>query len=372
MSVSPAGWYPDPFVERWWDGAAWTPQSRDEGEAVTPTTVDAATPPGWYSDPYAERWWDGVIWTETARSRWDGGALPATGLVPVVDEPGADQRRAAFVVGGAVAAAILVGVLLALAFGGGKDTRAEITTPSTAPGLPGTPTLPPIVTVDPTRTTATPITLDQSSTSVWNTSLPAPTSAPPDATAPPATSAPAPTAPPAPTTAVPPATTAAPAPAIGNGVAPASATASCQAPDSYASDGTPVTFGPGNTIDGNPATAWRCLIPATNETLTLTFAKEAKLSTVGLIPGYDKVDPVTGEDRFHENYRVKTVRWHFDDGSTADQQLQDSRQMQTMRVKVTTTEAVMEILDVYPPSYPVTSTQYRPYVAVSEVAFTGK
>jgi hypothetical protein len=33
---------------------------------------------------------------------------------------------------------------------------------------------------------------------------------------------------------------------------------------------------------------------------------------------------------------------------------------------------VMEIVDVYAPSFPEGSSRYRPYVAVSEVAFTGR
>ena len=46
---------------------------------------------------------------------------------------------------------------------------------------------------------------------------------------------------------------------------------SCQAPDSEEADGTPIVFAPGNVLDHNPATAWRCEASATGQTLTFTF-----------------------------------------------------------------------------------------------------
>ena len=88
------------------------------------------------------------------------------------------------------------------------------------------------------------------------------------------------------------------------------------------------------------------------QTLTFTFDGPTHLTSVGLIGGYVKVDPLTGVDRFPQNRRVKQVRWTFSDGSTVVQDLADSRSMQTINVDVTTTSATMEILATYPPRRP--------------------
>jgi hypothetical protein len=56
-----ADWYEnpdDPTTLRYWDGTAWTDQSRSK---------PAAVPAGWYPDaerPGGQRWWDGTKWTD--------------------------------------------------------------------------------------------------------------------------------------------------------------------------------------------------------------------------------------------------------------------------------------------------------------------
>src|SRR5262245_20248956 len=188
-------------------------------------------------------------------------------------------------------------------------------------------------------------------------SLPASTTPAPRPTAPPAgTAAPAPTtaAPPPPTTAAPapPATTRPPtttiAPVAGAAM-PRETSASCQAPNSQEADGTPVAFGPDNVFDHNPATAWRCEASAPNKSLTFTLNGPTHLTSLGLIGGYVKVDPLTGVDRFIQNHRVRQVRWTFDDGTTVTQNLADSRDMQSIDVDVTTSSVTLTITDTYPP-----------------------
>ncbi len=71
--------------------------------------------------------------------------------------------------------------------------------------------------------------------------------------------------------------------------------------------------------------------------LTFTFDATTHLTSVGLIGGYVKVDPLTGVDRFPQNHRVRQVRWTFSDGSTVTQDLADSRDLQSIPVDVTTT-----------------------------------
>ena len=195
-------------------------------------------------------------------------------------------------------------------------------------------------------------------------SLPAPTQPPqPQPSAPPAaTAAPAPTAAPTAPSTAPAPTAAAPAGAV----TPRETSATCQAPDSEEADQTPIVFAPGNVLDNNPATAWRCDAPATGERLTFTFDGATHLTSVGLIGGYVKVDPLTGVDRFPQNYRVRQVRWTFSDGTSVTQDLADSREMQTIPVDVTTTTATLEILATYPPG---DVELPREYVPIAEVQF---
>jgi LysM repeat protein len=205
-------------------------------------------------------------------------------------------------------------------------------------------------------------------------SVPPTQAPPPQPTAPPAATA----APPA-TTAAPAPTTGAPAPTAGPGrqptttftapagaVVPRETSASCQSPNSTEADGTPIVFAPGNVFDTNPATAWRC-DAGEPQSLSFAFDGPTHLTSVGLIGGYVKVDPLTGVDRFPQNHRVRQVRWTFSDGSTVTQDLADSRSMQSINVDVTTTSATLEILATYPPGGP----DPRNAVPVAEVQFVG-
>jgi LysM repeat protein len=189
-------------------------------------------------------------------------------------------------------------------------------------------------------------------------------SAPPAATTPATTAAPA--GGPAPTTAAPArSTTTFAAPA--SGIVPRQTVPSCQAPDSEEADGTPIVFSPGNVLDRNPATAWRCEASASPKSLTFTFDQATHLTSVGLIGGYVKVDPLTGVDRFPQNHRVRQVRWTFDNATTVTQDLADARTMQTQAVDITATSVTMEILATYPPG----GEAPRDMVPVAEVQFIG-
>lgn len=171
--------------------------------------------------------------------------------------------------------------------------------------------------------------------------------APTQATQPPTVTSPAPatTAAPATTGRAPTTTSATPAGAV----VPQETSATCQAESSTEADGTPIDFAPGNVLDRNPATAWRCPAPATGESLTFQLDGPTQLVSVGLIGGYVKVDPLTGVDRFPQNHRVRRVTWTFSDGSTVTQDLDDSRQLQTIPVDATTTSVTLTIVSTYPP-----------------------
>ncbi len=75
------------------------------------------------------------------------------------------------------------------------------------------------------------------------------------------------------------------------------------------------------------------------------------MSEVGLVPGYDKLDPCTGTDRFDELRRVTAVRWTFDDGTSIDQELDPTRNQQSTSVglPVVTSRVTMTILSTTAP-----------------------
>ena len=150
-------------------------------------------------------------------------------------------------------------------------------------------------------------------------------------------------------------------------VQPTGASATCQAPDSEEANGTPIVFSPSNVLDHNPGTAWRCEAPATGQTLTVSLGAPTHLTSVGMIGGYDKRDPLTGVDRWPQNHRVRQVKWTFSDGTSVTQDLADSRGMQSINVDVTTDSVVIEILSTYPPGGELP----RDMVAVAEVQLIG-
>ena len=61
------------------------------------------------------------------------------------------------------------------------------------------------------------------------------------------------------------------------------------------------------------------------------------------------------------------VRWTFSDGTTVEQDLSDSREMQTISVDVTTSSVTIEILSTYPPS----GEDPKQMVVVAEVQLVG-
>lgn len=150
-------------------------------------------------------------------------------------------------------------------------------------------------------------------------------------------------------------------------VQPTGASATCQAPDSVEANGTPIVFRPSNVLDHNPGSGWRCQAPATGQSLTVSLGAATHLASVGMIGGYDKLDPLTGVDRWPQNHRVRQVRWTFSDGTTVTQDLADSRGMQSINVDVTTTSVKIEILSTYPPSGP----DQKQTVVVAEVQLLG-
>lgn len=128
----------------------------------------------------------------------------------------------------------------------------------------------------------------------------------------------------------------------------ASASASCQAGDSVDAAGNPVSYPPASAADADLSTAWRCDGAGVGQTLTLELPEGTRVAEVGLVPGYAKTDPATGEDRYAENNRITRVRWTFAGGASYVQRIgggAEDRSMRTIRVPATRTGTVtMEVL----------------------------
>jgi hypothetical protein len=149
--------------------------------------------------------------------------------------------------------------------------------------------------------------------------------------------------------------------------AEAKVSASSTAPDGIDAAGNPVKYSASNVMDGNPQTAWRARGDGRGVTLSLDMSGSGSvhLTEVGLLPGYAKVDPTNGVNRFYQNRRVTKVRWHFSDGTTIDQAFTDKAKIQRTAVDVTTSSVDIEIIATRPGD-----PEFN-YTPISEVSLIG-
>ncbi len=137
------------------------------------------------------------------------------------------------------------------------------------------------------------------------------------------------------------------------------------APPNEDLNGNRVTYDPENLLDDDPSTAWRMEGDGTEATLVVTLAAEAEVTRVGLVNGYAKVDGDT--DWYPRNRRVMRVRWTFDDGSSVEQPMITTPQLQMMSTTARTRTIRITLLDVSAPGKP----NGRNYTALSELAVLG-
>lgn len=156
---------------------------------------------------------------------------------------------------------------------------------------------------------------------------------------------------------------------------PTGATADCSAPDSVDAANVTQSYEPAKAFDGKTETAWRCTGDAAGKTIVIKFAAPVQLTSVGLIPGYDKIDPTDAANRFVQSRKVQRVKWTFDDGTSVESTPNGRRGMQTTPVSVRTGTVRMTIEQTTPGS---TITNNRgealaalDTTAVSEIAFAG-
>ncbi|WP_082749018.1 zinc ribbon domain-containing protein [Nocardioides jensenii] len=131
-------------------------------------------------------------------------------------------------------------------------------------------------------------------------------------------------------------------------------------------NGKKVSYPVTNMFDGSPSTAYRIAGDGTGETITFTLPAESTIKEVGLINGYAKLDP--GANWYQRNRKITKVEWLFDDGTSLEQTLRNTTDMQVIGVKDAVTSTIrMRIVSVTehsgPPLWNVT--------AVSEVVLRG-
>lgn len=234
--------------------------------------------------------------------------------------------------------------------GSAPASRSAASTSSPAVGLPTDSSVAPTAPQDKQLTTA----------------APAPVTAVAEATPPTPTSTPSPTAT-ALATVTPPAT-ATLSTAEAKVLIPARISASSSAPNSQDARGAITTFGPDNSIDGQPETAWRVQGDGVNQWLLLEFAGPVALRELQLLPGYAKIDAIDGTNRFYQNRRVRRIRLEFSDGSNLEVTLDDAPVLQPVALTdVRTTSVRIVILESLPPAL----ADGREYTPISEIVVLG-
>ena len=140
------------------------------------------------------------------------------------------------------------------------------------------------------------------------------------------------------------------------------------APPNVDVSGNPVRYGARNMIDKLPATCWRMPGSGEGDEIVFTFLEPVEISEVGIINGYAKS---SGDlDWYDGNRRVLEVEWVFDDGTSVEQGLESTRDLQTLTFDaVTTTTVTLHLLDV---SEPGTGRSARNYTAISDVSLVGE
>ena len=136
------------------------------------------------------------------------------------------------------------------------------------------------------------------------------------------------------------------------------------APDGVDACGAAIDYGAANLTDSTADTAWRMPGDATGLALTFHLDGPRRVRSLGVLPGYAKVDPCDGVDRWPENRRPVTVTWIFDDGSSVSQPLGDEPTTQWAAADVTTSTVTLRIDG-------VTADPVRDFTAISEVAIEG-
>jgi hypothetical protein len=139
------------------------------------------------------------------------------------------------------------------------------------------------------------------------------------------------------------------------------------APPNQDLSGDTVTYEAANMVDGRADTCWRMPGDGTGSTITFTLPQETEVKTVGMINGYAK--SAGNLDWYAGNRRVVKATWEFDDGTVIEQDLAETRDLQTLQLDpVTTTTVRLTLTEV---SKPGSGPEARNYTAISQVSLVG-
>jgi len=116
--------------------------------------------------------------------------------------------------------------------------------------------------------------------------------------------------------------------------------------DSTDACGAPITYSPQAVLDQIANTAWMVKGDGVGQTLTFFFEERSHVTTLGLIPGYAKLDPCSGADRFDDLRKIRRVRWSFDDGTSVEQIFDPpAASLTSIPVDVVTSQVQLTILE---------------------------
>jgi hypothetical protein len=122
-----------------------------------------------------------------------------------------------------------------------------------------------------------------------------------------------------------------------------------------------------NMLDGRRDTAYRLAGDATGTVIRFDLGSEKTVTAVGLVNGYAKVDG--GTDWYPLNRRIEQVEWRFEDGTTVQQDLVDTPDLQAMQIGPETTGWVeVRLVEV---SKPGDGHRGKDTTAISDVLLLG-
>src|SRR6266536_267104 len=140
--------------------------------------------------------------------------------------------------------------------------------------------------------------------------------------------------------------------------------ASATAEPALDASGERVSYGAANLVDDDPTTAWRVSGDGVGTTIRAEWDEPVALTSIGVVPGYAKVDAADHTDRFHQERRVVAVRCSFDHDPAVTVTFADLAELQTFTVDVRTRRVTIEITR-------TTAAPERDFTAISELAFVG-
>ena len=159
-------------------------------------------------------------------------------------------------------------------------------------------------------------------------------------------------------------------------VQPDSVTASATSTPAPDASGNTISYDAEKAVDGQIDTAWNVDGSGVGESITLNYDEPITVSSIGIVPGYDKVDSSDGTYRFYQLYVIKTAKIEFSDGSTVEASFDRDPQMQFTDVPETETDSIkITIKDSYSPSTTSPEGDTYPYTldkaAISEIQVEG-